>query len=83
MPTMNAESSLLTVAEAARRLSVSASYLNKLRCTGGGPAFVKFGPRRVAYRLADLDAWVSQMLRASTSNGAAEAEARAPAVVAQ
>ncbi len=71
--------SLLSVAEAARRLSLSQSYLNKLRVTGGGPVFVKFGPRRVAYRTADLDAWVSGMLRASTG----EAEAGAPAGVAQ
>ena len=78
-PIMNAEQSLLSVAEAARRLSLSQSYLNKLRVTGGGPAYVKFGPRRVAYRMADLDAWVSGMLRASTG----EAEAGAPAGVAQ
>lgn len=77
--TMNAEQSLLSVAEAARRLSLSQSYLNKLRVTGGGPVFVKFGPRRVAYRPADLDAWIAGMVRASTG----EAEAGAPAGVAQ
>ena len=71
--------SLLSVAEAARRLSLSQSYLNKLRSAGGGPVFVKFGPRRVAYRTADLDAWVAGMLRASTG----EAEAGASAGVAQ
>jgi hypothetical protein len=74
-----ADQSLLSVAEAARRLSLSQSYLNKLRCVGGGPVFIKFGPRRVAYRPADLDAWISGMLRASTG----EAEAAAPVSVAQ
>jgi len=76
---MNADNTLLSVAEAARRLSLSQSYLNKLRVTGGGPAYVKFGPRRVAYRPADLDSWISGMLRASTG----EAEAAAPVGVAQ
>lgn len=56
----------LNTAEAAHRLGVSASYLNKLRLTGGGPVFVKLGAK-VVYDLADLTAWVSARRRTSTS----------------
>jgi len=48
---------LLTTEEAARRLRVSASYLNKLRMNGGGPTFAKVGSR-VFYQPQDLAAWV-------------------------
>lgn len=58
---------LLNVAEAAERLSVSASYLNKLRVHGGGPPFVKIGAR-VAYDPADLTQWLGAQKRSSTSD---------------
>jgi hypothetical protein len=58
---------LLSTFEAAERLSVSASYLNKLRVTGGGPPFVKIGAR-VAYDPADLAAWLEAQKRRSTSD---------------
>lgn len=60
---------LLTTAEAAERLGVSASYLNKLRLTGGGPVFVKMGAK-VVYDASDLGAWVSARRRTSTSQAA-------------
>ena len=60
---------LLNVTEAAERLSVSASYLNKLRGAGGGPPFVKIGAR-VAYDPADLGSWLEAQKR--TSTGAAQ-----------
>lgn len=62
---------LLSVKEAAGRLSVSPSYLNKLRLTGGGPAYVKLGAR-VGYDPADLSAWVDAQKRRSTSEPVAE-----------
>ncbi|MDP3404010.1 MAG: helix-turn-helix domain-containing protein [Brevundimonas sp.] len=58
---------LLNVNEAAGRLGVSESYLNKLRLTGGGPPFVKIGVR-VVYDPADLIAWVESHKRQSTSD---------------
>jgi predicted DNA-binding transcriptional regulator AlpA len=61
-------SRLLNVAEAAQRLGVSVSYLNKLRLTGGGPHFIKLGARRVVYDPSDLAAWVAQCRRTSTSS---------------
>jgi hypothetical protein len=42
---------------AARYTGLSASHLNKLRSTGGGPVFCDFGPKAVRYRRADLDTW--------------------------
>ena len=59
-------SKLLTTPEAAERLGVSASYLNRLRVTGEGPPFVKLGTR-VTYDPADLAAWIEARKRRSTS----------------
>lgn len=58
--------STLRVKEAANRLGLSASTLNKWRTQGRGPRFVKLG-KAVCYRPADLDAWVSEQLKSSTS----------------
>ena len=58
----SANSPLLTVTEAAQYLRCSASYLNKLRVTGGGPTFVKMGAR-VLYTRADLDRFINQNAR--------------------
>jgi hypothetical protein len=42
-------------------------YLNKLRCTGGGPIFIKkMGV--VRYDLDDLDVWLEAGKRKSTSD---------------
>ena len=60
---------LLSVTEAAERLSVSTSYLNKLRCTGGGPRYVRMGSR-IAYDLEDLATWLEAQKRTATSTGA-------------
>ncbi|WP_422385478.1 helix-turn-helix transcriptional regulator [Oceanicaulis alexandrii] len=58
--------SLLNTAQVAERFNLSASYLNKLRLTGGGPRFVKIG-RRVAYDIVDLLEWIEAQKRVSTS----------------
>lgn len=57
---------LLNVQDAAKRLGVSASFLNKARLSGGGPLFLKLGTR-VAYDPADLTAWIGERRRASTT----------------
>ncbi len=57
---------LLRTPDAARRLGVSTSYLQKQRHFGTGPAYVKLG-RAVAYREADLDSWVAERVQQSTS----------------
>jgi predicted DNA-binding transcriptional regulator AlpA len=42
------------------------SRLNKLRCDGNGPVFIKRG-RAVRYDLDDIDAWLDSLKRRSTS----------------
>ena len=63
----NAQRRMLRVPEAATHLGVSVSYLNALRCRGGGPIFVRMG-RAVAYHPDDLEAWLAARRRTSTSD---------------
>jgi predicted DNA-binding transcriptional regulator AlpA len=64
---MSSPSPRLNVEAAADYTGISASTLNKLRVFGGGPVFLKLG-RRVAYDVADLDAWLTARRRRSTSD---------------
>lgn len=60
---------LFTTVEAAQQLRLSAPTLERLRCTGAGPVFIKLGPgkrARVVYQRSDLDAWISANRRDST-----------------
>jgi predicted DNA-binding transcriptional regulator AlpA len=54
--------------EAARYVALSESTLTKMRLRGDGPPFIKVGSRAVAYRTADLDAWLDARVRRSTSD---------------
>lgn len=54
--------------EAANYVALAESTLTKMRLTGDGPPFVKVGPRAVAYRKVDLDAWLAARVRRSTSD---------------
>ncbi len=45
----------------------SPALLNKLRCYGGGPVFLKIG-KSVKYRKSALDAWLASRERQSTSD---------------
>jgi len=58
----------LTVSEAARYTGLSESTLNKFRCTGNGPPYLKLTARRVAYDTESLDAWLASKRRRSTSD---------------
>jgi hypothetical protein len=64
---LSISANLVTVRQAADRLGVSVSFLNKARLTGSGPGFVKLG-RAVRYRIADLEAFILAGCRSSTSN---------------
>jgi hypothetical protein len=55
---------------AGRFLGVSASFLNKARLTGGGPAYAKFGAH-VRYTVPSLLAYAESRTRTSTSEGEA------------
>lgn len=57
---------LLRTSDAAKRLGVSASFLEKQRYLGTGPDYVKIG-RSVAYRECDIDSWVAALVRQNTS----------------
>lgn len=48
---------VMTVQQAAEYLGLAVSTLNKWRCHGGGPVFIKMG-RAVRYRAEDLEAFV-------------------------
>lgn len=50
---------LLNVREAAARLGLSKSTLDKMRCAGKGPRYVKSTDRAVRYDPDDLDAWIA------------------------
>jgi hypothetical protein len=63
---------MFRVREAAKFLSLSVSYLNKLRCGGGGPVFYKVG-RAVLYAPTDLESWLANRRRQSTSDMGGEA----------
>lgn len=51
---------------AAQYCGLGKSTFDKFRLVGGGPAYIKIGSR-VVYDVDDLDAWLDQHKRASTS----------------
>jgi predicted DNA-binding transcriptional regulator AlpA len=57
---------LLRVREAAARLGLSKSTLDKMRCEGRGPRYVKITGKLVGYDPADLDAYAEGRKRQST-----------------
>ncbi|MEX2222777.1 MAG: AlpA family phage regulatory protein [Candidatus Rokuibacteriota bacterium] len=61
---------IIRTPDAARFVGLSESSLEKLRCRGDGPAFIKIGSRAVGYLVADLDAWLVSRRRSSTSERA-------------
>ncbi|WP_416896324.1 MAG: helix-turn-helix transcriptional regulator [Minwuia sp.] len=62
---------LVNVAEAAIILDLSPSHLNKMRCRGDGPKFVRLGRRAIRYRRCDLRSYAEGRLADSTSEYAA------------
>lgn len=61
------EGTLLTTAEAAKYLNASKRFLENRRIVGGGPLYVSYSKKMVRYRIEDLQAWVTDKLRESTS----------------
>jgi predicted DNA-binding transcriptional regulator AlpA len=66
-PPTQTEIRILKTPDAAKRIGLSESSLEKLRCRGDGPAFVKIGSRAVGYLVEDLDQWLTSRRRTSTS----------------
>ncbi len=57
----------LTVKQAAAYVPCGVGTLNKLRVTGGGPAYSK-PAGKVLYDTRDLDKWIEASKRSSTSD---------------
>ena len=66
--TRTARSQLLSEKETASELGFSVRTLQAWRVRGGGPSFVKVSARCVRYRQSDLDSWVEERIRRSTSD---------------
>lgn len=58
---------VMTVQQAAEYLGLAVSTLNKWRCHGGGPVFIKMG-RAVRYRVMDLENFIATSRLRSTSD---------------
>lgn len=66
-PGLLGEQGALSTPAAAEYLGLSPATLETMRSRGGGPPFVKLG-RRVVYQREDLDAWLDERKRRSTSD---------------
>lgn len=65
----------MRVSQAADYVGLSKSYLDKARCYGTGPTYIKLGSS-VIYSTDDLDAWVhANRCAPSNDNTAARAAA--------
>ena len=60
-------SHLLTTKQAAHFLSVSAAFLERDRWAGARIPFIKLGTRSIRYREEDLERYIQQQVRFSTS----------------
>ncbi len=72
---MNSTAPLLRTKEAAERVGLAETTLEKLRCLGGGPPFFKVSSKRVMYDAGELDAWARSKRFASTSSTSSPAKA--------
>jgi predicted DNA-binding transcriptional regulator AlpA len=61
------EAQVVNTRAAAAFTGLAVATLNNMRVAGGGPRYLKLG-RAVRYRIADLDAWLSERVVASTSD---------------
>jgi predicted DNA-binding transcriptional regulator AlpA len=56
MPDMNDR--VLSTRETAEFIGGSERALERWRVTGDGPKFCRIGPRKVGYRVSDVEAWL-------------------------
>jgi predicted DNA-binding transcriptional regulator AlpA len=68
---MNTSNCLLTETQVAILIGRAVPTLQKDRVHGTGPRYVKLG-RLVRYRPADVETWLAERTRKSTSEGAAK-----------
>jgi excisionase family DNA binding protein len=65
---------MLTSHEAADYLRLSIRTLERLRCSGFGPKFIRCGRRSIRYQQSDLDAWIASRVVRSTSEELAQCQ---------
>ena len=58
---------LLTQHEAANVLRLSQRTIERLRVSGVGPKFIRYGGRSIRYRQSDLEEWIASRVVQSTS----------------
>ena len=64
---------VMNTRQAAHSYHLSPSWLNKLRVTGDGPEYIKLG-NKVLYRRSDIERWLDENRRRSTSDAARKSE---------
>lgn len=74
-PSRAFEPRYLRTENAADYVCLRPQTLRELRVRGGGPDFIRIAPNRVAYAIADLDAWLEARKRKNTVTIAAELKA--------
>ncbi len=62
---------LINEQDAAAFLGYTVRALQNWRLRGGGPKFVRVSKRSIRYRRCDLNTWIEERLRSSTSDKAA------------
>lgn len=62
------QSPLLNTEQAAKYLAVSKAFLERDRWAGARVPFIKVGSRSVRYRLSDLENYISEHVKTSTSD---------------
>ncbi len=61
-------SQLLTDKQAAKEYGFSPRTFQGWRYSGGGPPFVRISARCIRYRRCDIDSWIKDRIRTSTSD---------------
>lgn len=59
---------LLTEKQTAEYLQLTPRFLQARRYRGNGPPFIRISSRAIRYRLADLEEWINNRIRTSTSD---------------
>ena len=65
---------LLKPQEAAAYLGLTPRFLEMRRFNGNGPPYIRISSRCVRYQKSDLQAWVGELRRTSTSDPGPEVE---------
>jgi predicted DNA-binding transcriptional regulator AlpA len=64
---------LLTPRQVARQMGVTPGTLEAWRLRGGGPKFVRVSKRCIRYRRQDVESWIEERIRSSTSDSGGHA----------